>query len=304
MLAVALRLGLAALLLVSSVAKAWDLPGTRQALAEFGVTAAQTRRASYILLFAEVFVAALLLSDPLTRLGAALASALFLTFAAGIANVLRQGRRPECHCLGQLHSAPVGPLVVVRNLLLMVASLVVAGQPVFPLTATTASQLATFLGAACVALAASHLCLWQSTRRQPQPYLGQGQLLPHLDVRSQDGQVHPIHSLLDTSPQTLLVFSSPTCSLCLPLLPELDRWSAMLSDKLRILLLDVTDEMGGHAWVNGSYQVGSEALILYKVPGTPSAILLDKLGRVVLPKPATGFDEILATIRAVLPASV
>lgn len=298
--AVTLRLGLAGLLLVSAVGKAWDLPGTRQTLAEFGVAPQRTQRASHLLLAAEALIALMLLCDSLTRAGAGLAAGLFLVFTLGIANVLRQGRRPDCHCLGQLHSAPVGPLVLVRNLALVAASLFVARQPVTLLTATPASQLAALLGGACVALASSHLALWQSLRAKANPYLKPGQLVPHLDLLAQDGQRHSIHTLLPKDRQSLIVFSSPTCGHCLPLLPKIIQWRAMLADRLTVLLLDVAAEGAEHEWPEGSYRVAAEALHLYKVGGTPGAILLDGQGRVVLPKPASGADEILATVRAAL----
>lgn len=299
-LATPLRLLLAAVLLTSAVAKAWDWSGTRQALSEFGVPPQHARRASHLLLGAEAAIALLLLWDPFTRLGAVLASVLFMLFSLGVVNVLRQGRRPDCHCFGQLHSAPVGPLVVVRNLALVAASLGVARFPVQPLNGTPPEALATVLGACCVSLAASHLALWQSVQRKQNPSLRPGQLIPHVDLLSQDGSQLPIHTVISKTKSTLLVFSSPSCSLCGPLLPEVLQWRTTLSDQLTVVLLDVESGSSDHAWIEGSYRIDKTVLQTLKVSGTPGAILLSSEGRVVLAKSAAGAEEIVATVRTAL----
>jgi hypothetical protein len=36
-------------------------------------------------------------------------------FVAGISFNLARGRKPDCHCFGQLHSAPVGWTTLLRN---------------------------------------------------------------------------------------------------------------------------------------------------------------------------------------------
>lgn len=44
--------------------------------------------------------------------------ALLLLFVVGIAANLARGRRPDCRCFGQLHSAPAGWSTLARNGLL------------------------------------------------------------------------------------------------------------------------------------------------------------------------------------------
>src|SRR5436853_4710360 len=59
--------------------------------------------------------------------GALGALALLLLFVAGIGFNLARGRQPDCHCFGQLHSAPAGWPTLIRNLVLAaVAGVVVA----------------------------------------------------------------------------------------------------------------------------------------------------------------------------------
>jgi hypothetical protein len=43
------------------------------------------------------------------------ALSLLLTFVAGISINLALGRKPECHCFGQIHSEPVGWPTLLRN---------------------------------------------------------------------------------------------------------------------------------------------------------------------------------------------
>jgi peroxiredoxin len=49
-----------------------------------------------------------------------------LAFIAAIANQLRQGNQPDCHCFGQIHSAPAGPRTLIRNGIFAVVALFVA----------------------------------------------------------------------------------------------------------------------------------------------------------------------------------
>ncbi len=43
------------------------------------------------------------------------ALALLLLFVSGISANLARGRKPECHCFGQLHSSPAGWKTLARN---------------------------------------------------------------------------------------------------------------------------------------------------------------------------------------------
>jgi hypothetical protein len=60
-------------------------------------------------------VAATLLPASTAWWGALGALALLSVFVAGIGINLARGRTPECHCFGQLHSAPAGWKTLARN---------------------------------------------------------------------------------------------------------------------------------------------------------------------------------------------
>ena len=112
----ALRLILAATFVVAGVAKLGDREGSRQAVSEFGLPDRLAGPISIMVPLAELAAAALLIGTSTARVGAALALALLVAFCAAIARSMLRGEAPECHCFGQLHSAPAGPKTLARNL--------------------------------------------------------------------------------------------------------------------------------------------------------------------------------------------
>ncbi|MBV9936324.1 MAG: hypothetical protein JO367_18660 [Actinobacteria bacterium] len=109
------RLILALIFAVAAIGKLMDRPGTRQALIEFGVPDTLADPGALVLPFAELAVSAFSLVGPVAVWGAMGALVLLAFFSTGIAVSLMRGRRPDCHCFGQLHSAPAGPSTLVRN---------------------------------------------------------------------------------------------------------------------------------------------------------------------------------------------
>src|SRR5437016_2191760 len=113
--------------LVAGLAKLADLAGSRQALRDFGVPSVLAPLFGVLLPLAELAVAVTLLPAPSAWFGALGALVLLLLFVAGISAALLRGRTPDCHCFGQLSSAPAGPSTLMRNLALAALSGVVVG---------------------------------------------------------------------------------------------------------------------------------------------------------------------------------
>src|SRR5215211_1624380 len=109
------RLLLALVFLVAGVAKLADRTGSRQGLIDFGVPRALASPIGILLPLAELAVAAALIPTSTAWWGAIGALALLLLFVAGISINLARGRKPECRCFGQLHSAPAGWSTLIRN---------------------------------------------------------------------------------------------------------------------------------------------------------------------------------------------
>src|SRR5919202_5388545 len=112
------RLLLALVFVVAGAAKLADRAGSRQAIVDFGVPAWLAPPLGILLPLAELLVAGALIPTASAWGGALGALALLLLFVAGIGINLARGHKPDCHCFGQLHSAPAGWSTLVRNLLL------------------------------------------------------------------------------------------------------------------------------------------------------------------------------------------
>jgi uncharacterized membrane protein YphA (DoxX/SURF4 family) len=99
------RVFLALVFATAGVAKLADREGSRQAITDFGVPSALAAPLGLLLPLAELAVAASLLPGSTAWWGAL---GLLSVFVVDISINLARGRKPECHCFGQLHSAPAG----------------------------------------------------------------------------------------------------------------------------------------------------------------------------------------------------
>ncbi|CAA9542834.1 MAG: hypothetical protein AVDCRST_MAG49-1038 [uncultured Thermomicrobiales bacterium] len=121
------RLLLAAVFGVAGVAKLLDRAGSSQAMRDFGVPARFAGPLGVLLPVAELVVAVALLPTGLAWWGGLGAFALLVAFVAGIGANLARGRMPDCHCFGQLHSAPAGWPTLARNAGLALVALFIVG---------------------------------------------------------------------------------------------------------------------------------------------------------------------------------
>src|SRR5215217_7533153 len=153
------RLVLAAVFIVAGLAKLSDLKGSRKAIADFGLPEVLASPLAVLLPLAELGVGAALIPASSAWWGALGALGLLLVFVVGISINLARGRKPECHCFGQLHSAPAGWKTLARNgvLAALAAFLVWQGwegdvgpSAVARIGALSTAQLLGFLGAVLV----------------------------------------------------------------------------------------------------------------------------------------------------------
>jgi thiol-disulfide isomerase/thioredoxin len=120
------RAVLAGVFMLAGCAKLADLAGSRNAVVAFGVPDRFAGPVSLMVPIAEIAVAVALVpvaSAPAAALGAAF---LLACFSIGIANALAHGRAPDCHCFGQVHSAPASWHMLGRNLALLAMAAFVA----------------------------------------------------------------------------------------------------------------------------------------------------------------------------------
>src|SRR5215208_1057421 len=109
------RLFLALVFVVAGITKLADREGSLRAIVDFGVPTALAAPLGLLLPLGELAVAATLLPASTAWWGAVGALALLSVFIVGISINLARGRKPDCHCFGQLHSAPAGWKTLVRN---------------------------------------------------------------------------------------------------------------------------------------------------------------------------------------------
>src|SRR5260370_3196019 len=121
------RLLLTVVFFVAGLAKLADRAGSQQALRDFGVPALLANPLGVLLPLVELAVAVALIPVIAGWWGAIGALVLLLLFVVGITVNLIRGRTPDCHCFGQLHSAPVGWPTLLRNLILVAIAGFVVG---------------------------------------------------------------------------------------------------------------------------------------------------------------------------------
>jgi peroxiredoxin len=122
------RFLLAAVFLLAGATKLIDPVGSRKALRDFGLPGWFARPMLLLLPLLELAVAASLIPASLAWYGARGGLVLLAAFSVAVAVAMIRGRKPDCHCFGQLHSAPVGWPTLVRNGVLAVCAIWLASR--------------------------------------------------------------------------------------------------------------------------------------------------------------------------------
>ncbi|MGI8730715.1 MAG: TlpA family protein disulfide reductase [Solirubrobacteraceae bacterium] len=297
---------LALVFIAAGVGKLLDPSGSRTALQGFGVSGRWSGVAVRLLPVAELAVAAALLTQPLARIGAAAALLLLAAFIFGVGNALRQGRAPDCHCFGQLHSAPAGRGTIVRNVVLAVPALlvVVAGPGDALAGLSTEGSALVAVSALAVALAVATIILVRDKQgshaegEAPVP-LELGGPAPDLSLRDEQGATVTMTDVIDSERPTVLVFVTPSCPACKDLVPRLERWRPALAERVSLVVVRATTfpPAAGEAIASGMlWDVENASFETFRLLGAPSAVRVDP-GGIVASAPALGVQAIEALIR-------
>lgn len=325
------RLLLAAVFAVAALAKLADREGSRQAVAAFGAPRPLAAPLALVLPLAELAVAVLLLPAATAAAGAFGALVLLLLFSAAIALNLVRGREPECHCFGQLHSAPAGTRTLVRTgLLAAVAALTLAGT----LAADDPSAVAWVerldgaetallaIGTAVLALAAAGTVAFMSLlrsygrvlvrlERMEEALAAAGVTVEQSADGLEPGTLAPrfagLDELLAPRLPALLLFVSADCGPCRALLPEVALWQTEHPDRLTVAVASAgePEKVRAEAAELGLNRVlvdeGLELYRAFEANGTPSAVLIAADGSIASHL-AAGQEAIETLVAAVLDA--
>ena len=275
---VASTLALAAVFAAAGIAKLLDPRGSRDAARAFGVPDRLAGAIARGVPLSEIAIAVLLLPVA-TRSWAALAAlGLLLVFCAAIARAMARGEAPECHCFGQLHSAPAGWQTLGRNAALaaMAALVAVGGRwdaepSVFAWMSSLDSMAWLVLGLAVTLVAAAaaggyavlHVLRnygrvlirldaveerlrsagleLEDLNDMPALGLEPGTPAPSFELESIDGGRVSFESLREPGNPVLLLFTSPTCGPCSVLMPTIAEWQREHSGELTVALVSDGD---------------------------------------------------------------
>jgi peroxiredoxin len=282
------RLLLALVFFVAAATKLADREGSRQTIVGFGVPVPLAKSLGTLLPLAELAVAAALIPTSTALWGAVGTLVLLLLFIVGIGANLAHGRKPDCHCFGQLHSAPAGWKTLARNgALAAVAGFVVwqgwsgnvGPSAVRWLGALSTVQLLGLIGSVVVLglLAGQWWFLLHLLRQNgrllvriealensrvwggaipsqngapahPRVGLPVGSKAPDFNLSGLYGEAHTLESLRSSGKPLMFIFTDPDCAPCIAMLPEIGRWQEEHPERLTISLISRGEPEENHAW--------------------------------------------------------
>lgn len=320
------RLVLAGVFVVAGIAKLLDLAGSRQAMAAFGIPTHFASLVGLALPIAEIVLAAALIPVASAWWAALGVLALLLAFIAAIGYNLAQGQTPDCHCFGQLHSAPAGPATLARNgLLAGLALLVVATGFDDPGSSAVAwfGDLSGFERTAVVAIIIAFAALAALGWLIQQILLQNGRLLtrldeieasvaaagtadhgggrpaPAFDLPTLNGERMSLEALRGRGKPVLLIFSDPNCHACNLLLPDIARWEELGSLTVVLISRGTAEanraKLAGYDLAHVLLQDDREVSQAYDATATPTAVVVRQDG-LTSSAPAPGVERIKALV--------
>ena len=312
------RLVLFGVFALASISKLLDRAGSKKAVRDFGVPEDLVRPVAAALPIMEAVIALGLLYVTSSWLAAIGAFLLLLAFSIGMIAQMAAGKAPDCHCFGQVHSEPVGPTALIRNIVLaLLAGVLIWSGSSFqgpPIGATDAeivqATVLFFLAVLGIVLLgylikvikrqdelvrrlgmveAFDESVFDTQERNeagdPSDGLPIGAPLPDFAIPELNGRIMRVDDLLMTHKPSLFLFVGPTCVPCEGLLAEFDEWEEALGDRVNIVYVSSGDvesnkkKFGKHGRL---VLVEKERTFAPSVRAkwTPSAIFVDANGNI------------------------
>jgi methylamine dehydrogenase accessory protein MauD len=266
------RFFLAFVFVLAGITKLRNLAGFQKTIVDFGLPSRFGHPFSVAIPCFELLVAVSLITVPLARWPSVIAFLLLIVFTSAIAINLLLGRRPDCNCFGQLHSAPVSGKTLMRNGLLATCAvfLIFSSEVTSHLGAIRGTREFLRPGLlpgilAVIAICALMLQGWiilRVTRQHgrmlirlgnielalrsagiPFPDIAQpkqlqvGAAAPLFELPSLSGDKISLRDLCALGRPVLLIFTDPDCSPCNALLPEIAGWEKHYESYFTIALI-------------------------------------------------------------------
>lgn len=320
-----IRLFLFGVFLLAGITKLLDLPGSEKAVKAFGTPDEFAKTFAIALPLAEIVFAVCFLFTGTAWVGAIGALILLLSFIGGMIWQMSQGKAPECHCFGQLHSEPVGKKSLMRNIAFAILALMLVAQgrnsQGMSLADTDAEMLRTlfllliFVVAAIVLYFVKRLSDQQTeiikrldiidvisrdgvpVERQDSGNLTDalpiGAPFPDFSIMNGSGEMVTSDDVFASGRPSLFLFVGPHCAPCEALMPDVLKWREEMDEKIDLVIvsngtLDANvNKFGDEIAADILFESKRELAETVHAKWTPTAIFVSRDGTIAS-HPATG----------------
>lgn len=320
-----IRLALFVILAVAGIGKLLDREGSGKAVAAFGTPEPFVKTFAILIPIAELIFAFCFLFPTYSWLGAAGALLLMVTFIGGMLVQMIKGEAPDCHCFGQIHSEPVGPKSLIRNILIAILPIVLLisgrvnqGYALGDAFGQIASNVV--LAALVVMAIVSISYLFRLSKENsslkrrveliemldnggvpierdeagdPTDSLPIGAPFPDFTLSDTSGKMVTFDHLISDPLPKLFLFVGPTCKPCKAMLEEFAEWKREFEGRIRLVFIskgsasENIDRFGDDLSAGMLLQKNMEFAGELHIKWTPAAIFVNAEGNVAS-HPAVG----------------
>jgi peroxiredoxin/uncharacterized membrane protein YphA (DoxX/SURF4 family) len=325
-----IRLVLFGIFALAGIGKLLDLDGSKKAVKDFGVPDKPAGMFGTLLPLAELAIAASLLFISTSWYGAIAAFALLGLFIVGMAYQMAKGNAPDCHCFGQIHSAPVSKKSLLRNMLFAAFAVFLVfpgpGRQGIDLAGDRIDGMQLILILVVIALAAAILFYLKKISAQQETILRRIDLLetisreglpversnagnpddalpigtpfPNFELPNLGGRKVAFEHLMAEAKPILFFFIGPNCVPCQSLLPEIEAWRGDIGDRVKFVFISTGTPEGNIEKFGGNSGIGTillqkerEVAEFVYARWTPTALFVGSDG-LIASRPAVGDNAI------------
>ena len=313
-----IRLMLFGVFAIAGAGKLLDIDGSEKAVRAFGVPGSISKPIGLLIPIAELIIAFLVLFVSTSWFGSIGTLLILSIFTVGMLWQLKHGNAPDCHCFGQIHSEPVGPKSLVRNLVIAAFAIVLAaagrsgqGLPLGETAESIIQNLVLAVLSIAVVISASYLRRLTNDNRRllrrieflemldnggqpierdeagnPIDSLPIGAPFPDFQLNDTRNRVVTFEHLLADHKPKVFLFVGPNCEPCKALLPDFAKWRDEFGKKLRLVFVSSGSaadnlERFGEELSNGMLlQTNKELSNMVHCKWTPTALFVSADGNI------------------------